>query len=187
MAQARTRPMTADDLLALPSGMGQRYELIEGELMVTAAAGGRHGAIAQKVAGEMYVYLQNNPIGILLAAETGFYTRGDENTVRAPDLAFIRNEKIPPEGISDSYLHIVPDLVLEVVSPNDRAGEVDDKIQEWLNFGAPVVWVAYPSSSRMMVYRKGEANAVILNAGDTLDGGSVLPGFQRVVTDFFRS
>jgi Uma2 family endonuclease len=129
--------------------------------------------------------LKDNPIGILLAAETGFYTRGDDKTVRAPDLAFIRNELIPPDGIPDGYLRIVPDLVVEVVSPNDRAAEVDAKVQEWLKFGVKEVWVAYPATQRFMIYRQGTNSAVILNAGDALNGGSILPGFERTVATFF--
>jgi Uma2 family endonuclease len=185
MAQARTRTMTADDLLALPGGMGERYELIEGELIVTAAAGGKHGLVAQIIGGEIYVFLKENPIGVLVTAETGFYTRGDDKTVRAPDLAFMRNELIPPGGLPDGYLSIVPDLVVEVVSPNDRAAEVDAKVQEWLDFGVGAVWVAYPATRRFMVYRRGADSAVILNAGDKIDGGAILPGIEREVTIFF--
>lgn len=185
MAQTQARAMTADDLLAMPKGQGQRYELIEGELMMTAAAGGKHGQIAQTVGGEIYLYLKEHPIGILVTAETGFCTRGDNNTVRAPDLAFIRNESIPPEGISEGYLRIIPALVLEVVSPNDRAADVDQKVQEWLAFGVDEVWVAYPSTRRIMIYPKSTGSAVILNSVDRIEGRSILPGFVRDVELFF--
>lgn len=185
MAQTQTRTITADELLAMPGGHGERYELIEGELIVTAAAGGEHGKIALAFAGELYVYLKDHPIGILVAAETGFYTRSDDRTVRAPDLAFIRSEMIPSEGISKGYLRIAPDLVLEVVSPNDRAAGVDEKVLEWLSFGVKEVWVAYPTTKRIMIYRQGSDSAVILNAGDQIDGGGILPGFERAIDLFF--
>jgi Uma2 family endonuclease len=177
--------MTADDLMALPTGMGRRYELIEGALVEMAAAGGKHGTVTSLIAGELYLHLKDHPIGLLLAAETGFYTRGDEHTVRAPDVAFIHRESVPPGGIPEGYLRIVPDLVVEVVSPGDRASGVDEKTQEWLRFGVREVWVVYPNTQRIMVYRRGVDSAVILNVGDTLDGGDVLPGFTCPIATFF--
>jgi Uma2 family endonuclease len=185
MAQTQSHSMTADDLLAMPSGMGESYELIEGELIVTAAGGGMHGLVTGKFLGEIAVFLKENPLGRLVGPGTGFFTRGDDRTVCAPDMAFIRNEVIPAEGMSYGYLRIVPELVLEVISPNDRAEEVDRKVQEWLNFGVKEVWVAYPTARRIVIYRRGAHNAVILNAEDQIDGGAILPGFERSIDLFF--
>jgi Uma2 family endonuclease len=185
MAQTPTRTMTADALLAMPSGRGERYELIEGELIVTAAAGGEHEIVIANFSAELGAFLKEHPIGHLVAPETGFYTRADDKTVCAPDLALIRNELIPPDGVPDGYLAIVPDLVVQVVSPNDRAAEVDAKVQGWPTFGVKEVWVAYPATQRIMVYWQGTDNALILTSGDTLTGGEVLPGFEREVAPFF--
>lgn len=185
MAQTQSHTITADDLLAMSRGMGERYELIEGELIVTAAAGNKHGQVAQAISGEVYIYLKQHPIGTLVTAETGFFTRGDERTVRAPDMAFIRKESIPVEGLPDGYSSIVPELVLEVVSPNDRAGEVDEKVREWLEFGVKEVWVAYPNTKRIMIYRQGAGSALIRSSGDQIEGGAILPGFEREIDLFF--
>ena len=186
MDQTLSHQMTAEDLASLPSGMGKRYELVEGELVEMAAAGGKHGHVAGNFLGRVFAYLENNPIGQVLTAETGFYTRGDENTVRAPDMAFIRSEQIPESGIPDGYLHIIPDLVVEVVSPTDRAAEVEQKVQEWLTFGVRLVWVAYPSTQRVMAYQAGLTNVAILNERDALDGRDVLPGFSQKAGVFFK-
>jgi Uma2 family endonuclease len=171
---------TAEELLALPMGTGQRYELIEGELFIMAPAGNEHGFVADVISGEVYIYLKNNKIGIGLAAETGFYTRGDKSTVRAPDYAFIAHEKIPEDGLPKGFSDIVPDLVAEVVSPNDSANYMEQKTLEWL------VWVIYPDSQRVHVYQQGERNPVILTAEDTLTGGDVLPGFELLVRNLFE-
>ena len=185
MAEAKTKTaLTGDDLLNLAQGMGIRYELIEGEIVEMAAVGGKHGEIAQTIASEIYLYLKTNPIGKVLAAETGFYTRGDDKTVRAPDAAFIRSESIPEEGIPTGYLNIVPALVVEVVSPNDRATQVEQKIQEWLDFEVQIVWVIYPDARRVFVYCQ-DANPAILRESDTITGGDVLSDFALPVNLIF--
>ena len=185
MAQIQSRTMTADELLAMPRGRGERYELIEGELIVTAAAGGKHGVIIGNFSIELGAFLKQNPLGYLVGSETGFYTRRDDRSVRAPDLAFISRERVPSGDFESGYLRIAPDLVVEVVSPNDRAAEVDEKVREWLDFGVKEVWVAYPNTKRIMIYRQGAGSAVILNATDQIEGGAVLPGFEREVGLFF--
>lgn len=179
----RPKILTAEDLMNLPTGMGERYELVEGELIRMSPAGGKHGAIANKIAGYIFLYLQKNPIGVGLTAETGYRTRGDDKTVRAPDYSFIRSEKIPAEGIPEGYLTIVPDLVVEVVSPHDKADEIDQKTQEWLNFGVPLVWVVYPKTHRILVFKQGETH--VFKAEDTITGEAVLPDFRIRVDEFF--
>jgi Uma2 family endonuclease len=184
MVQSKAQ-MTDADLLALPMGQGERYELIEGELHVMAPAGGRHGQSVDTISGEFYVFLKAHKLGIGVGAETGFYTRGDNRTVRAPDYAFIRQDNVPSGGLPDGYLTIVPDLVVEVISPHDRADEVDQKTQEWLTFGVQRVWVVYPTTERVFVYRQGERSPTVYAAGDTLEGGESLPGFAVAVEMLF--
>jgi Uma2 family endonuclease len=180
-----TRIWTAADLLDLPDGMGKRYELVEGELREMAPAGGKHGQIVDIISGEFYLFLKAHQAGIGVTAETGFFTRGDNQTVRAPDYAFIRAEKVPPDGLPDGYLAIVPDLVVEVISPHDRAGDVDQKTQEWIDFGVPLVWVVYPTTGRVFVYRQDQRSPTLLTREDTLDGGDMLPGFALPVSTIF--
>jgi Uma2 family endonuclease len=182
---AQTRLWTDTDLRELPTGQGERYELVEGELRVMAAAGGKHGLVANNIAGEFYTYLKAHQLGVGVTAETGFYTRGDNHTVRAPDYAYIAAAQVPPDGLPEGYLNVVPELVVEVVSPHDRAGEVDEKIQEWLAFGVQVVWVVYPNTERVFVYTRGQASPTVYRADDTITGGDALPGFAVAVSVFF--
>jgi Uma2 family endonuclease len=164
---------TADDLMRLT----ERYELVEGKLVKMAPAGGKHGMIAMRVSRFLILYLEENPLGELVAAETGFYTQGDEHTVRAPDLALM------PSGveIGDGYLKTPPLLVAEVVSPHDRASEVEAKTQEWLAFGVQSVWVVYPATQSVYVY--GQGNPTIYR--DLLTDPN-LPGFEMKVEDLFK-
>jgi Uma2 family endonuclease len=99
----KAQPHVTDaDLLALTAGQGERYELIEGELRTRPAAGGRHGQVIDTISGELYVFQKSHLLGVGVTAETGFYTRGDTYTVRAPDYAFIRQAKVPAAGYWDS-------------------------------------------------------------------------------------
>jgi Uma2 family endonuclease len=186
MAEIANKQFTDADLLALPTGMGERYELINGELFTMPPAGNEHGFVADVISGEVYIYLKQNKIGIGLAAETGFYTRGDKRTVRAADYTFLRQEKIPEGGLPKGFSDIVPDLVVEVVSPGDSASYMEQKTLEWLEFGVRLVWLIYPNSQRVHVYQQGERNPEILTVEDTLTGGEVLPGFELDVHVLFE-
>ena len=83
------------------------------------------------------------------------------------------------------YAEVVPDLVVEIVSPSDSMREVHEKAQMWLRFGVVLVWVVYPDSRTIAVYQSG-APVVTLTEDDTLDGGPVLPGFTLPVRDIFE-
>src|SRR5437870_13546074 len=122
--------MTAEELLLLPDD-GMRHELIDGELRTMTPAGGPHGRDAARVAVVVGSYVYANDLGETFAAETGFLVHRDPDRVRAPDFAFIRNERLPTGGVAPGYLNTPADLVVEVVSPGDAAAEVRDKVQEW--------------------------------------------------------
>lgn len=187
MADIRAEMLTGDDLLKMPSGMGERYELIDGELIALTPASFQHGLVALQIGFLLKTHTSQRKIGRVVGAETGFYTRGDKKTVRAPDVAYISYEKLPEGPLpADAYLNIAPDLVVEVVSPGDRAGEIEQKIQEWLDFGVRLVWVAYPESQRVHVFAGHSGQSRILTAPDKITGGDVLPGFEVSVSAFFE-
>jgi len=134
----------------------------------------------------LHVYVSQHKLGQVLAAETGFKIHVDPDTVRAPDVAFVAKERIPPADVPRGYWELSPDLVVEVVSPNDSAADVQDKVEEWLNAGVHRVWVVYPDTQTIHVYRSlKEVN--VLKAGDTLDGEGMLPGFSSAVEEIFAS
>lgn len=176
-----TRSVTADDLLRMPND-GGRYELVEGELISMAPAGGRHGHVAMQIGWRLAEYADRNGLGMAFAAETGFLLARDPDTVRAPDAAFIAAERLPPGGITSHFVDIVPDLVVEVASPGDSSPGLQAKTQEWLSYGVRMVWVADPNARSIAVYRSGE-DVRILNIGDEIEGGPLLPGFRCPVKD----
>ena len=175
--------VTADELLRMPDD-GKRYELIEGELIEMPPAGPRHGEIAATVVIVLGHYVRQNDLGAIFAAETGFLLRHDPDTVRAPDAAFIAKERLPPEGVPIGYFDTIPDLVVEVVSPSDRAGQVQAKIEQWIEHGVKLVWLVHPEQRSITVY-SSDREVQVLHEGDTLTGDPVLPDFSCSVSEIF--
>jgi len=167
--------MTADELLRL--GLSdKRTELVHGQLVVREPAGYRHGEVAARLLASLYNFVDSHALGRVLTAETGFVLRRNPDTVRAADVAFVRRERVPvpPPG---GFAEIPPDLVIEVLSPNDRPGEVLSKIGDWLAAGVPLVWLIDPQRGDARVYR-ADGTQNHLGEQDSLDGESVVPGFR---------
>ena len=123
-------------------------------------------------------------MGEVFAAETGFILRRSPDTVRAPDASFIAADRLPEGDLPAGYFEIVPDLAVEVLSPNDRTGEVRDKVDEWIRAGVRLVWVINPAAGTAMVYRP-DSDGQELTVGDSLDGAEVIPGFTCQIRELF--
>ena len=178
-----TRMVTADDLLRMPDD-GRRYELVEGELTSMAPAGGRHGHVAMQIGWRLAEYVGKNGLGMTFAAETGFLLARNPDTVRAPDAAFVAAKRLPPSGVTASFVDIVPDLVVEVASPGDTASELQAKTEEWLRYGVRMVWVAHPDTQSIAVYQSMD-EVLTLYTGDEIVGDPVVSGFRCHVEDIF--
>ena len=168
--------MTADDLLRL-NMPNKRTELVRGQLIVREPAGYVHGDIAVRLTVAIANHVERNGLGRVFAAETGFKLASNPDTVRAPDVAFISSERLPdppPRG----FAAMAPDLAVEVLSPDDRPGEVLNKVGDWLDGGCRLVWVVDPERRVARVYR-ADGSAMQLEADGVLDGESVVPGFAH--------
>ncbi len=147
-------------------------------------AGGEHGAIAGTLATIIGEFVRRHRLGVVFGAETGFLTERNPDTVRAPDVAFVRRERIPLEGLPTGYWPGAPDLAVEVLSPGDSVREIDEKTAEWLRAGAQAVWVVSPRWKTVTVYA-ADGSISTVAADVTLDGGALLPGFSCPVGDLF--
>ena len=181
--RAKKTLLTAEELLRLSSA-GHRYELVKGGLYEMPPAGGRHGSVAMRIGILLGAHVMANRLGEVFAAETGYILRRDPDTVRAPDVSFIASDRLPPGELPAGYLEIMPDLAVEVLSPNDRPNEVRDKVEDWLRAGVTLVWVIYPTSRSATVYRSMD-DVQELSEDDSLDGEQVVPGFSCSVGDLF--
>jgi Uma2 family endonuclease len=123
-------------------------------------------------------------MGTVTTAETGFRLASDPDTVRAPDTAFITRERVEAAGDVKGYWPGAPDLVVEVISPNDLYTEVEEKVADWLQAGTRMVIVVNPRRRSVKVHRS--ANEVqVLGENDVLDGTDVVPGWTLPVRDIF--
>ena len=127
-------------------------------------------------------HVDSHRLGTVVAAETGFVLARDPDTVRAPDVAFLRASR--PSGPQRGYYPGAPDLAVEVLSPDDRPGYVREKVAEWLEAGTLAVWVIDPRTRTVTIHSAGK-QASVLEESDLLTGGSLLPGFALAVRDLF--
>jgi Uma2 family endonuclease len=174
---------TAEELFCLPADE-RRLELVKGKLYEMAPAGGRPGRVAMRIGRLLDAHVELTGLGQVFAAETGFTLQRNPDTVRAPDAAFVAQDRMPPGETPDGYLALAPDLAVEVISPNDRPREVREKVADWLNAGTRLVWVIYPASRTVAVHRPPDS-VEELGEVDTLDGADVVPGFYCRVAELF--
>ena len=183
MTTTKAKLLTAADLLRLYS-KGIRGELIRGELRETMSAGVNHGKIVINLGSELRYFVKPRRLGSLMGSDTGIILERNPDTVREPDIAFISAAKMPLGMDVPGYSEVVPDLVVEIASPNDSRREVDDKVQMWLSYGVRLVWAIYPATRTVESHPQRGA-PTLLTALDTLDGGEVLPGFTCKLSDIF--
>jgi Uma2 family endonuclease len=175
--------VTADELLHLPDD-GFRYELVQGELRQMKPAGNVHGRVAMSFAWRLARYVEENQLGTVYAAETGFRLASDPDTVRAPDVAFVSRARVEALGEVEGFWPEAPDLAVEAVSPGDSYSEVEEKVFAWLDASTKMVVVINPRQRSATVY-KSPTDIVALTEADVLAGGDVVPGFELAVREIF--
>jgi Uma2 family endonuclease len=161
---------------------GYRYELVRGELRRAMPAGNRHGRIAVRITVPLALFVRQHGLGEVLAAETGFQLATDH--VRAPDVAFVRQDRVDAVGDSEGFWPGAPDLAIEVLSPSDRYSEVEEKVSDWLEAGTRMVVVVNPRSRSVTVFRS-RSDVCVLVEPATLDGGDVVPGWNLPLAEVF--
>ena len=174
--------MTAEELLVLQLP-NMRSELINGRMRVRESASLDHGRMALAIGAHLYVWVAAHGGGVTVGAETGFTLRRNPDTVRAPDAAFISSARLP-RGDVKGYAELTPDLIVEVLSPSDRAGEVRAKVADWLSAGARLVWVIDAERARADVYRADGTSDRIAVSG-ALAGEDILPGLTLPLRPLF--
>ena len=183
MATNKTKLLTAEDLLRLTSE-GVKGELIRGVLHETVSVGKIHGRIAMAFGGALVSYVRPRRLGTVIGSDAGVLIQRNPDTVREPDIAYISAERLSLDDQSDGYLEVVPELVVEIVSPSDSPREVNEKIRMWLDLGVSMALEVRPAERAVMVHRP-DAPAVTLTGEGVLDGGDVLPGFRLPLSEIF--
>lgn len=173
-------PATIDDLRRVPRD-GQTYELVDGAIIVTPA-GMRHSSVAARTTVVLGTFVLSHQSGELYTEGVGIQL--PTGNVRSPDVSFVRTEKLPGGRSPVDYGRLIPDLVVEVLSPNDSQSDIATKVAEYLECGVPVVWVVDPDR-RTVVVHGPERSPTEHGADQVLMARPVLPGFSCRVSDLF--
>lgn len=175
------RLVTADELLRMPDD-DYRYELVKGRLIRMPPPKYEHGRIVAAIAALLHAHVKACALGDVLG-ESGYKLESDPDTVRAPDISFVRRERTAPGA--RAYFDGGPDLVVEVLSPDDRPPHVRQKITEYLAHGVLGVLVVDPRRKTVAVYRPSSP-ALTLRDDDVLDLGDIVAGFTCRVSEIFE-
>jgi Uma2 family endonuclease len=179
MSPART--ITDDELLQLPKD-GNKYEVVDGELVVSPGAGYPHEAIVAELLTRLRSFANERRLGEVLPSNL-LYVLPSGNR-RGPDISFVAAERATALSRETVFPKFAPDLAVEVLSPSDSPRRVQDKVGEYLEAGVRLVWVIDPENRRAVIYRALSSVDRIDPSGE-LDGEDVLPGFRCPLTDLF--
>jgi Uma2 family endonuclease len=174
--------VTAEELERLPNH-DHRVELVEGRVVRMTPVSFAHSRTVARLCALLDSHVRNRDLGVV-GTELGVTLKVNPDIVRAPDVAFIRRERIPvpePRG----FWKGAPDLAVEVISPDDRPCEVAAKVAEYLHYAVLLVVVIDPDVKSVVVHRPS-AQPIVLGTDDVLDLSDVMSGFQCRVREIFE-
>ena len=184
MSTTATVWMNADDFLAMPDS--KSYELIDG-VPVEKHMGAKSDLVATTLAAWLTQFCREHKLGHVFGGTTGYRCWTGKNgrpRVRKPDASVVRAGRFPNEEVPDGDIAIPPDLAVEVLSPNDKAEELEQKLADYRQVTVKLVWVISPWTRTVLVHRADDTAAVVRESG-TLSGEDVVPGFACKVADLF--
>lgn len=173
--------ITADEFLRLCEQGVLRGELVNGVVSETLPAGGEHSEIKIALSLALAGHVRPRRVG-RISIGAGVLLKRDPDTVREPDVVFFSAENLPLDVKVRGFYEAVPDLVAEVVSPNDSPQYAAERVAMWLSHGVRLVWVVYPAT-RVVAAHTQDGPTLVYTEDDELDGGAVLPDFRCAVRD----
>lgn len=178
--------VTAQDLWRLGEG-DIRRELVNGEVVEMAPVGGIHGQVTLRIGRRLAEHVERHGGGEVLVGDVGFVLNlpTDPERVRAPDVAFVSSPRLPGGRLPQGFLVGAPDLAVEVLSPTDNPLEVQQKVRDYLEAGARLVWVMAPQAKTVTIYRV-DGSARLLREHQDLEGEDVLPGLTISLAEVFQ-
>lgn len=175
MTAAPPRLMTAEELFALPDD-GRFWELDEGRLVEDMPSALSSSVVGSNVLVEVSTFVRARRLGIVTGEQGGMKLSSKPDTVRAPDMSFIRRNRLPGGRAPNTFFDGAPDLAVEVLSPSDSLPDIMRKVEQYLHAGTRLAWVIDPVKRTVAVCHRG-AIPDVLRGEAVLDGEDVLPGF----------
>jgi Uma2 family endonuclease len=178
------RLVTAEEFERMPEDDLDRYELVEGRLVRMSPVSFDHGRIVAQLLFILQSHLKQSPSGVVLT-DVGFKLATNPDTVRGPDIAFLRSDRLPPKGMR-GFVKEPPDAVIEVLSPDDRPSEMRRKTAEYLDKGVPLVVVVDPKDAKVTLFRPASEPLILRQQNAVLDLSDVIPGFRCTLREVFE-
>ena len=176
------KSITADELFAM--GDIGRCELIYGEIVPLNYSSCERGIIAGRLGIFIGGHAEDHDLGIVVGVGAGFVIE-DPDLVRAADAAFIRKDRLI-RPIPTGYYPGVPDLAVEVMSPDVSKRDIPDKVNMWLAHGTSVVWLADPEKKIVTIHRVGKP-VQKLTIADEIRDEPLLPEFVLPLSQIFKT
>jgi Uma2 family endonuclease len=184
-ASSPTPPMTAEEFLHFSAPSHPKTELVQGALVFREAASLDHGTTNVQLIVRLHTFVEEHQLGYVFTPDTGFIVATAPDTVRLPDVSFVRASRLPFGPRRPKFFHGAPDLAVEVTSPSNRAGQISAKLDEYFRAGAQIVWIIDSAKRAVTVYR-ADGTTSVRTEEDVLDGEAVIPGFRCGVRELFR-
>lgn len=164
---------------------GHRYEIVNGELIDMGNPGAKHGYVAVILSAALFNCVSTRKLGAIFDSSTAFKMKSGNK--RSPDVSFIAKERLQGlDEFPDGFLEGAPDLAVEILSPGNTVAEIHDKLVEYFENGARLVWVIHPKEQYVLVYRSSQEPDRLLKSIDSLDGEEIVPGFTLAVAELFQ-
>jgi len=177
--------LTAEEFARRPDP-GYPEELVKGKILRLLHPKPYHGYVCGNVCGIVGAHVHANGLGYVLSNGTGVITERGPDTVRGADVAFYSYNRVPKGTLPrEEYLNVVPELIFEVLSPDDRWTKVMAKVVEYLDAGVGVVCVLDPGRRNLYLY-EGEEPVRILSEDDEFSLPTILGEFRVAVRDFYE-
>lgn len=175
--------LTIEEFARLPEPVdGSKEELLRGEVITMPPPQSRHGLVQLQIGFLLKSVIGPQKLGWVMT-ETGVVVERDPDSLFGPDVVFWSIKRVPKRP--ERYVEIPPDLVVEVLSPDDRKSVVREKIKDYLKSGVRLVWLVDPDVRIVTVYA-GTMRGTELDEDETITGGDVLPEFACKVAEFFE-
>ncbi len=178
--------MTAEDLWEKPEIPGKRFELVDGKVIEMPGTGGVHMIIVVALFKLIDAFVTEHDLGYAFPDGLSFVVQRDPDRVRIPDVSFVSWERVPEDGPPEGYWPQPPNLVAEVISPNDNATDIQEKVRDYLGAGVQIVWVVWPKLRSITVHLP-DGSSRVLGVESDLDGGDILPGLSIPIASIFES
>lgn len=183
-AERSGKVWTEAELQALPED-GCLHEVVDGQLTVSPKSDFFHGDICTRLSAALLAFVRQNRLGAVLDSSTGFWMKN--RNCRAPDISFISRDRLKALGFkrsTRSFFPGAPDLAIEILSPNNTRGDVDERLHDFFTSGSRLVWIIDPEKQRVEVCLSLTKRKWV-GSGGFLEGEDMLPGFRYPIAELF--